>query len=165
MPSQDVFLDKMLGYHDITVNGGAALPRRHLINFIGAKLEDVGGLLRVSVTHEQSWPDPSVEITAQQDDFLPAGFPTLSDVAINPTGGTQVITGFDATGLKIFSKRIWNLSGDARNLQIFHANISSLADNRITTPDGLTLTLTPGQGARLVRNQSGTGWRVLPCLS
>ncbi len=165
MASQDQFLKKMLGYHDITVNGGSKLPRRNLINIIGGKTEDVNNATQVSITLEPVWNDPSTVIASSQNNLAPIDFAILTDVAINPTGGSRKITGWDAVGLRVFNKRIWNLTADASPITLQHDNSLSLLTNRMTTSDGLTLTLMAGEAALMVRNNNGIGWRVIKCPS
>ncbi len=161
MAKTDQFFQKLVGYHDVTVNGGSNLPRRSKLNIINGEVEDIDGATKIAITTKVSWLNPSQAISADQNNFSPTGFASLTEIAVDPTGATRTITGFDATNLTVFTKRIWNLTTDARDLVIAHNNSSSDANNSVLTPDSLPFTITPGSAAELVRNQSGTGWRLL----
>lgn len=169
MSLTDSFLSQLIGYHDMRVNGGSLLPRRSLLSFLRGRVEDIGGETQVSIVDEAAWLTPShVHSSEPVNDFSPDGFAALTEIAFDPQGGDpRIVTGFDATDLTVYEKRVWNLSTDmpsARDLIIAHDDSGSAANNRVITPDELDLTITPGNAAKLIRNAADSAWRVLPCL-
>ena len=165
MAEADQFLNSVIGYHDVTDTGGSKLPRRRLLDFPDGRVEDIDAVTQARLTLVPKWSDPSESVTGSKNDFAPVDFPTLTDVALNPTGGTRKITGFDATNLKVFVKRLWNLTTDASSLNLQHQNTLSALTNRIALPDETNLLMTVGQCVLLVRNPNGIGWRLLQCVS
>lgn len=164
MASTDAFFARLLGYHDMRVNGGSLLPRRNQINFIDGRVEDIDGETQITAVDTARWLTPSQAMTADINDFSPVGMSTLTELAFDPSAATRTVTGFDATTLVVHEKRVWNLSTSAQNLVIAHNNVGSAPNNRVLTPDGLGLTITPGNAAKLLRNATDSVWRVLPCL-
>lgn len=165
MAEADQFLNSVIGYHDVTDAGGSKLPRRRLLNFPGGRTEDIDAVTQARLTLVPKWSDPSEPVTGAKNDFAPVDFATLTDVALDPTGSTRKITGFSAVGLKVFVKRLWNLTSDARDLNLQHESTLSLLTNRMALPGETSLLVSSGECVLMVRNSNGIGWRVLQCVS
>lgn len=163
MASTDTFINKLLGYHDLMVNGGSLLPRRHQMNIIRGRVEDVDGETQITISDSPQWLAAAEVLSADANDFSPTGFAGLSDVGVDPTGATRTITGFDATSLTVYTKRIWNFTTDSRDLVVAHDDSGSVANNRVTTPGELDLTIPTGSAIVLIRNAADSAWRALPC--
>ncbi len=160
MADTDEFLKRMLGYRDIRANDGSLLARRNKMFILGGDVEDVDGETHISLSAKVSWLSPSAEISSDQDDFSPTDFNILTDIAVTPLSIARTINGFDADNLAVYTKRVWNTSNTI-NLIIGSNVSSSLPNNRVVTPTGVDVAITPGNFARIIRNATDTGWRMV----
>lgn len=160
MANTDAFFRNLIGIHDMLVNGGSLLPRRHKLNFVRGLVEDVDNTTRVTIAFDPVWL-PTFSTAIDIDNFKTDGFAGASEVPFDPTGA-RTITGFAATGLTVFEKRIWNFG--AGNVIITNDDAASDPANRVLTNTGASISISPNNAVKLVRTADNANWRALPCL-
>ena len=145
----------------MTFNGGSLLPRRFRLNFTRATVQDRDAETHVAISDEPVWL-PTTALTGLTNNFTAAGIEGASEIPFDSVS-SQLLTGVDATGITVFEKRIWNLSGTT-NLTVSHNNAGSLPANRIINSTGASIVLTPGQVMKRVRAADNANWRGVLCL-
>ena len=161
MSESDGFLSSLLGIHDVQVNGGSLLARRHTLNIVNGLVEDVGGVTQISAVSSPAWLDTGV-IAAQQDDYNPTGFASASEVPVS-TVAARDITGFVSGGVVVYEKRIWNLSAGAFSVTLKHDDSNSAAGNRIFGPGGADVVIAYQTAAKLIWSPGDSHWKALTC--
>lgn len=162
MSASDRFTASLLGYHDVRSNGGGLLPRRNTINFKNAVVEDRGGETQVTLSARPVWL-PAAVLSADADDYAPAGLPECTDLSLSCTTARSV-TGVESGGLVVYAKRIWNQSASAA-IQLEHASSSSASGNRFLCPGSLPYSIAAGYAVRIIWSAADNLWRVIPCLA
>jgi hypothetical protein len=98
------------------------------------------------------------------NDFTPTGIANAAVLNLTPTGGGVLITGIaaptyvGAAGAQVLY--IQNLS-DTYSVNLYSANTSSAAANRIKTPNDTTLEILPGGSVSLIYSKANQQWRPL----
>jgi len=95
------------------------------------------------------------------DNYRPDGWHTAFVVRLDPGVADRDITGFDAPN-PVYGRQLylWNISS-TKQIDFLFDDASSVATNRILTPNGLTYGLLKGQCAMLVYDVTTTRWRIL----
>ncbi len=163
MSSTDSFFRNLIGIHDMSVNGGSLLPRRHRLNFVRGLVADVDDTTQVTIAVAPVWM-PTFGMIADFNDFTEEGFSGASEVPFEPLLATRTLTGFESTDLTVFEKRIWNFTTDASDLVITNDDSASAPGNRVLTNTGSSITITPGNAVKLIRSANNANWLALPCL-
>ena len=156
------FLDDMIGVHDITVNGGAPLPRRSVLNIVaaGALAVDNPAAGRTDLTLPSSISGSTITPTAlagDVNDYAPTGHVTAAYERWSSGSTPRSVTGLDASGLPIVA--IMNVG--AATITLAHNSSSSLAANRILCPNNVAYDIAAGAAAQLVRDTVSSRWRVV----
>lgn len=164
MSASDTFTGRLLGYHDIQVEGGSLLPRRNVVNFANALVEDVAGVTRVTLVQRPVWLASAV-VSLGTDDYGPAGFASATDIPLTSAAAASV-TGFASAGLVTYEKRVWNRNvAGTYTITIPHNDEDSAAENRVYCSGYSDMDINPGYGARLVWDTTSNHWWASLCLS
>lgn len=95
------------------------------------------------------------QITADQHDY--AGVTSTKTIARISTDASRTITGFS---VGFFNRIIVVQNVGAQDLVLAHQNLSSTDINRIITTTAASLTLTAGQAAMLIYDDTADRWRA-----
>ncbi|RMH69126.1 MAG: hypothetical protein D6685_01525 [Bacteroidetes bacterium] len=102
-------------------------------------------------------------LTADVDDYSPAGIDRATMVRIDGGASVRTITGIARvayTELADARLLIANV-GTFKGLKLTHEDASSVAENRFALPDGLPYTINPGATVELRYDSVSQRWRVL----
>lgn len=161
------FLDDLIGIHDLTVNGGSALPRRSVMNLIGTGVTAADNPVSGStdITLPTSIGGATITpptLSGSVNNFAPTGVSTASVVRVSASSAVDV-TGIDASGLVGTAggnRPMWMNVGSF-TITLKHASSSSLAANRIVGPGNSDYALLSGATVELARDTVSALWRVV----
>jgi len=155
------FLDDLIGIHDLTVNGGSALPRRSVMNVIGTGVTAVDN--PVTGTTDLTLPTSvggvtitPAALTTTTNNYGPANASSASVWRISSTGAVD-LTGIDATA----NVRPMFINVGTFTITLKHESASSTAANRIVGAGNADYALTSGATVELVRDSVSSRWRVV----
>lgn len=156
------FLDDLIGVHDLTVNGGSALPRRSVLNVVGTGVTAVDNptagttdlTLPASVGELTITPTP---LSASVNDYSPTGHATASVERWSSGVTARNVTGLDAAALP---RPVVANVGSA-TITLKHESASSAAANRFLCPGGVDYLLGAGNTVELVRDSVSARWRIV----
>jgi hypothetical protein len=148
------FLDDLIGIHDLTVNGGSAVPRRSVLNVVGNG---------VTATDNP--------VTGATDLVLPTSVggatitPTTLSGSVNnyaPSGTTVNVTGLDVSGIaNQYALRQMIVNIGSFTITIKNESSSSTAANRFIGPGNADYALLAGYTVEIVRDTVSARWRVV----
>lgn len=161
------FLDELPGIHDLTVNGGSAVPRRSVLNVIGNGVTAVDN--PVTGTTDLTLPTSSggatitpPTLSGSVNNYTPSGSSTAIVQRWSSSSAVNV-TGIDATGIGLTSpgNRPMIINVGSFTITLKHESSSSGATNRIIGPGNADYLLTAGATVELVRDTVSSRWRVV----
>lgn len=155
------FLDDLIGVHDLTVNGGSALPRRATLNIIGTGVTAVDN--PVNGTTDLTLPTSTggltitpPSLTTATSDYGPVNAATASVWRISSTGAVD-LTGIISTA----NPRPVLMNIGSFTITLKQESVSSTAANRIIGPGNADYALTAGSTVELAYDTVSTRWRVV----
>lgn len=156
------FTDDLIGIHDLTINGGSALPRRSTLNIIGTGVTAVDNpnTGRTDLTLPTSVGSVTITATAigaNQNDYSPTGHATAFVERWSSGATPRTITGLDANG----QPRPMIINYGSSTLTFAHQSGSSAAANRFVCPGNVDFSLAAGACVELVRDSVSSRWRVV----
>ena len=156
------FLDDLIGVHDITVNGGAPLPRRSVLNIIGSGVvaTDNPNAGTTDLTLPTSGYGATITpaaLSASANDYAPTGFATAAVIRVSASSAGLSITGLDAGA----QPRPVLVNAGAQTISLPHQSGSSSAANRFVCPGAVAYSLLPGATVELVRDTTSDRWRIV----
>lgn len=155
------FLDYLLGIHDLTVNGGSALPRRSVLNVLGTGVTAVDNpvtgvtdlTLPTSVGGATITPPT---LSGNTNNYGPAGTGTASVQRWSSSSAVDV-TGLDSTSLP----RPMIMNVGSFTIKLKHESSSSTAANRFVCPGNVDYNVVAGATVELARDTVSSRWRVV----
>ena len=156
------FLDDLIGIHDLQVNGGALLPRRSVLNVIGAGVTAVDNAAAGSTDLSLPTSGYGSTITppalpANVNDWAPNDFAQAAVWRVSASTSGVSITGIDAGA----QPRPVLMNVGAQTITLANQSGSSSANNRIIGPGATSYSLLPGGIVELVRDPTSQRWRVV----
>jgi hypothetical protein len=156
------FLDDLIGVHDITINGGAPLPRRSVLNVIGSGVAAVDNQLTgtTDLTLPTSGYGETITpaaMSASVNDYAPTGFATAAVIRVSASSAGLSITGLDAGA----QPRPVLVNAGSQTVSLPHQSGSSSAANRFICPGAAAYSLLPGATVELVRDPTSDRWRIV----
>lgn len=155
------FLNDLIGIHDLTVNGGAALPRRSTLNIVGTGVSAVDN--PVAGTTDLTLPTSTggvtitpPALTASTNNYGPANAATASVWRISSTGAVD-LTGIDAGS----SPRPVLINIGSYTITLKHESASSTAANRFVGPGAADYALVAGGTVEIALDTVSQRWRVV----
>lgn len=157
------FLDDLIGVHDIQVNGGAALPRRAVLNVIGTGVTAVDNPntgatdLTLPTTVAGSTVTP-FQLLTSTNDYAPAG---VANAAVQrwTAAGPLTVTGLVFGTGYLERPVIMNVGPFA--ITLAHQSTSSATSNRFVCPGNVNYVLGAGGAVELVRDTISDRWRLV----
>lgn len=147
--------------NDLTISatggGGDMLKATYDPTNVGADVYDYANALGIT---QVTAAIVRINVTANEDNYNPAGFGTTNLLELNPTGSDRDITGFVAPAVGV--ARIITIVNLSSSLKIKFKNndSSSLAANRILLRDNGDKDLKKQDGCRFYYDHTGNRWRV-----
>lgn len=161
------FLDDLIGIHDLTVNGGSALPRRNVLNVIGSGVTAVDNPVTGATDLTLPTSSGGVTITppalsANTNNYAPVGQSAASVMRLSSTT-TINLTGFDASGFGAASvaNRPMLINVGSNTITLKHESSSSTASNRIICPGNVDFAFTAGLTVEMIRDTVSSRWRIV----
>lgn len=161
------FLDDLIGVHDVSTNGDPPVPRRALLNFVGAAVQIVDnptlGATDVTVSDiGGNTITPPVISVGQVNDYAPGGIAHAAVIRIACSPLQCSLTGLSYTTYPdIQYPRPVLMNVGAVTFFLLHQSAASAANYRLITPNGATVSLLPGGTVELVRDVADNRWRVV----
>lgn len=155
------FLDDLIGIHDLTVNGGSALPRRSTLNIVGTGVSAVDNPVAgtTDLTLPTSTGDATITpppMTVSVNDYGPVNSTGARIWRVSASTPVNV-TGIDAAS---HSDLLWMNVGSS-TITLKQESTGSLAANRIIGPGNADYSLTAGSTVEIARDTVSLRWRVV----
>ena len=147
--------------NDLTISatggGGDMLKATYDPTNVGADVYDYANALGIT---QVTGAIVRINVTANEDNYNPAGFGTTNLLELNPTGSDRDITGFVAPAVGV--ARIISVINISNNLKIKFKNndSSSAAANRLLLKDHGDKDLKKQNGCRFYYDHIDNRWRV-----
>lgn len=159
------FLDDLIGIHDLTVNGGSAVPRRSVLNLLGpgvtATDNPVTGATDISLpTSVGGITISPPALTLTTNNYGPSGSSAASVQRWSSTGAIDV-TGMDAGNLNSVASRPILMNVGSFTITLKHQSTSSTITNRFICPGNVDYALVAGATVEVVRDTVSLRWRVV----
>jgi hypothetical protein len=156
------FLTDIPGIRDVTVNGGAALPRRSTLNIIGVGVvatdNPVAG--RTDLTLPTSVGGTTITpalLSGNVNNYSPTGHSTAAVERWSSGATPRTVTGLDSVG----QDRPMIINVGSSSITLAHESSLSSAANRFECPNAVDYVLTAGSALELVRDPVSARWRVV----
>lgn len=156
------FLDDLIGVHDITVNGGSALPRRSVLNIVGVGVTATDNPIagQTDLTLPTSVGGATITaavLSGDVNDYNPTGHSTAAVERWSSSSTPRTVTGLSATA----QARPMIINAGSATITLAHASSSSAAANRFLCPNSTDYALPTGSAVELVYDSVSTRWRVV----
>ncbi len=147
--------------NDLTISatggGGDMLKATYDPTNVGADVYDYANALGIT---QVTGTIVRVNVTADEDNYNPAGFGTTNLLELNPTGADRDITGFVAPAVGVARIiTIVNISDD-KKIKFKNNDSSSSAANRLLLKDDGDKDLKKQNGCRFYYDHTDSRWRV-----
>lgn len=157
------FLEDLIGIHDLTVNGGAALPRRSVLNIVGngvtaADNPSTGATDLTLPTTAGGATITAPTLSSNADDFAPAGYSTAAVIRVSASTPVS-ITGLSdgvQSGVRPVLMNVGSFT-----ITLPHQAGSSANTSRFVCPGGSSYALDPNGTVELVRDTVANRWRIV----
>lgn len=159
------FLDDLIGIHDLTVNGGSAVPRRSVLNLLGSGVtatdNPVTGATDITLpTSVGGITITPPTLSLNTNNYGPSGSTAASVQRWSSTGAVDV-TGMDAVGINSVASRPMIINVGSFTITLKHASTSSTITNRFICPGNADYALVAGATVEVVRDTVSLRWRVV----
>jgi hypothetical protein len=165
----DAFLEKLLGVHDLRVNGGSKVARRNTLHLRGPNVRalDNPATEETDVWFEDGLSWINAAPAADQDDYALTGWDLCTHVQLLPSAPVE-ITGFAREDLSagapfIKVKQLWMGVTGANTVTLKH-DVTSAAGNRILCAGGSDILIDEiNTLVLLVFDVNVNGYRAVQC--